>query len=285
VVYAPGDRFHKNSGSYRIGFTMLEVDRLPAAWVAQANQMHEVWTPTEWGAQVFRASGIQRPIHVIPLGVDTARFCPGLPRPQMPERTVFLSVFEWSTRKGWDILLRAYCAAFRADDPVLLLLKVDCRAPAVNPLREMLRLLPAPAPPVGVIYNATLTPAQLAELYAGSDCFVLPTHGEGWGMPILEAMACGVPAIATDWSGPTAFLTAANGYPLPLRGLEPTGSDEPYYREARWAAPDEAALVELLRQVAAHPEERRRKGQQAAQDAQEWTWAHAVARVRARLGL
>ncbi|GIV98012.1 MAG: hypothetical protein KatS3mg057_2669 [Herpetosiphonaceae bacterium] len=58
VIYAPGDRFCKNSGSYRIGFTMLEVDRLPPSWVEQANQMDEIWTPTEWGAEVFRASGI-----------------------------------------------------------------------------------------------------------------------------------------------------------------------------------------------------------------------------------
>ena len=40
---------------------MLETDRLPASWVEQSNQMDEVWTPTEWGAGVFRASGVTRP--------------------------------------------------------------------------------------------------------------------------------------------------------------------------------------------------------------------------------
>src|SRR5207248_2120134 len=69
VVYAPADRFSKNSGAYRIGFTMLEVDRLPTSWVEQANQMDEVWTPTSWGTDVFRASGVHRPLYVIPLGV------------------------------------------------------------------------------------------------------------------------------------------------------------------------------------------------------------------------
>jgi glycosyltransferase involved in cell wall biosynthesis len=282
-VYAPGDRFHKNSGSYRIGFTMLEVDRLPDAWVEQANQMDEIWTPTAWGADMFCASGIQRPVAVVPLGVDTSQFRPGAARAHLPDHTIFLSVFEWGTRKGWDILLRSYCAAFGPGDPVLLLLKIDCREPATNPLRELADLLPDPSPPVGVLYNQTLSAAQLAELYQQSDCFVLPTRGEGWGMPILEAMACGTPAIATHWSGPTAFLHEQNGYPLPVRSLTPTGLDKPYYRGAQWAAPDEAALVDLLRQAAADPAERRRKGIQAAQDAQQWSWQHAIDRVYERL--
>jgi hypothetical protein len=134
-----------------------------------------------------------------------------------------------------------------------------------------------------LIYNQHLTPGQLVDLYQGSDCFVLPTHGEGWGMTLLEAMACGTPAIATNWSAPTTFLTEANGYPLPSRGLIATGLDKPYYRDAQWADPDETALVDLLRHVAAHPDECRRKGQQAIQDVQQWTWTRAVDVVCERL--
>ena len=283
VVYAPADRFSKNSGSYRIGFTMLEVDRLPADWVGQANQMDEVWTPTTWGAEVFHASGVQRPIIVVPLGVDTTHFRPGSPRTKLADRTIFLSVFEWGARKGWDILLRAYRAAFRHNDPVLLLLKVDCRAPAEHPVREIAKLLPDPSPPVGLIYNQPLTGAQLVELYQSADCFVLPTRGEGWGMPILEGMACGVPAIATDWSGSATFVTPENGYLLPIRGLVPTCSDSPYYRDAQWADPDEAMLCELLRHVVAQPNERQAKGQQAVKDAQQWTWKQGVDQIYQRL--
>jgi glycosyltransferase involved in cell wall biosynthesis len=283
VVYAPGDRFSKNSGSYRIGFTMLETDRLPAGWVEQANQMDELWTPTEWGADVFRASGVTRPVYVVPLGIDTQRFRPAGPRARLAERTIFLSVFEWGERKGWDVLLRAYRAAFRPDDPVLLLLKVDCRMPLPNPVQAIARALPAPAPPVGLIYNQPLSGDQLVELYQGVDCFVLPTRGEGWGMPILEAMACGVPAIATDWSGQTAFLNAANGYPLPIRGLAATGSDALHYRGAQWAAPDEAALVDLLRQVANNPDERVAKGRAARAEAERWPWSRGVDAICARL--
>lgn len=283
VVYAPGDRFSKNSGAYRIGFTMLETDRIPASWVEQANQMDEVWTPSPWGADVFRASGVAQPVHVVPLGVDTERFRPGPPRTRLTERTVFLSVFEWGDRKGWDVLLRAYRAAFRPSDPVLLLLKVDCRMPVPNPIRAIAATLPEPSPPVGLIYNQPLTGAQLVELYQGADCFVLPTRGEGWGMPVLESMACGVPAIATGWSGQTTFLREENGYPLPIRGLVPTRSESPYYRGAQWAEPDADALVELLRRVAREPSERQAKGQAARAEAERWPWSRGIDAICARL--
>lgn len=284
VVYAPGDLFSKNSGNYRIGFTMLEVDRLPSVWVEQANQMDEVWTPTEWGKNMMRASGVQRPIHVVPLGVDTKVFRPATtPRQHLRDRTVFLSIFEWGERKGWDILLRAYRAAFKPHDPVLLLLKIDSRAPAANPVRAMAQFLPDPSPPVGLLYNQPLTITQLVDLYQSADCFVLPTRGEGWGMPVLESMACGVPAITTDWSGTTAFLTTGNGYPLPTTGLVAAAPEHPYYRNAQWANPDETALIELLRHVAANTDERRRKGARAAQDAQTWTWQRGVNTICQRL--
>ncbi|MFN8567261.1 MAG: hypothetical protein U0Z44_07015 [Kouleothrix sp.] len=88
---------------------MLETDRLPPSWVEQANQMDEVWTPSAWGAEVFRASGVARPVYVVPLGVDAARFQPAPPRTLLRDRTIFLSVFEWGERKGWEVLLRVRC--------------------------------------------------------------------------------------------------------------------------------------------------------------------------------
>ncbi len=283
VVYGRGDLFAKNSGRYRVGFTMLEVDRLPPAWVEQANQMDEVWTPTPWGAEMFRASGVTRPVYDVPLGVDLAQFSPGPPRARLAERTIFLSVFEWGRRKGWDALLRAYRAAFRPADPVLLLLKVDCRAPAGNPLRELAEALGAPAPPVGVLYNRAMAPAELAELYRAADCFVLPSRGEGWCMPALEAMACGTPAIVTAWGGPTTFLDEAVGYPLRASGLVPADEAEPLYRGARWAEPDVEHLVELLRRVHANRDEARAKGERAAAAARRWSWEAAAGRIVERL--
>src|SRR5207302_8557537 len=82
---------------------------------------------------------------------------------------------------------------------------------------------------------------QLPRLYGAVEAFVLPTRGEGWCRPLMEAMAAGLPAIATAWSGLTAFHNARVGYPLKYRlvPVSPAGAREiPVYAGHCWAEPD-----------------------------------------------
>jgi glycosyltransferase involved in cell wall biosynthesis len=103
-------------------------------------------------------------------------------------------------------------------------------------------------------------------------------------LPILEAMACGLPVIATDWSGQTEFFHGGVGYPLRVRRLVAANAKCPYYLGWRWADPDEEHLIALMRYVYEHPGEARQVGARAAQDAAaRWTWAHAAERICQRL--
>jgi len=56
---------------------------------------------------------------------------------------------------------------------------------------------------------------ELRNAYANADAFVLATRGEGWGLPVVEAMSMTLPVIATNWSGPEAYMTENNSYPVP----------------------------------------------------------------------
>ena len=124
VVCGQGDVFASNSGDYKIGFTMLETDGIPPEWVRQANLMDEVWVPSRFNAGTFRRSGVTRPIYVIPLGVDRNYFHPAATHQCFDGVFSFLSVFEWGERKAPELLLRAFNAEFRSNEPAILTCKV-----------------------------------------------------------------------------------------------------------------------------------------------------------------
>ena len=87
-----------------------------------------------------------------------------------------------------------------------------------------------------------LTREDVRDRLAAADAFVLPTRGEGWGLPIAEAMAMALPTVVTNHSGPSAYATDASAYLIPVLD----GTDEKGF-----ARPDPAALRRQLLQVVA----------------------------------
>ena len=72
--------------------------------------------------------------------------------------------------------------------------------------------------PYVLLTTCYVVQAELPSLYLAVDAFVLPSRGEGWGRPVMEAMAMGLPSIATNWSGtgeealPSPALSPAPNY-------------------------------------------------------------------------
>jgi GT2 family glycosyltransferase len=284
VAYAQADAFSRVRGKPGVGWTMLEVTGLPRDWVAGCNTMDEVWVPASFNVETFKSSGVKVPIHVMPLGVDVDYFHPGIRSFRPSSRFTFLSIFEWGERKAPELLLNAFANEFKPSDDALLLLSVFNIDPTIDVAVEIAKLdLPASAP-IAVLVNPEFADYQMGSLYRSADCFVLPTRGEGFGMPVLEAMASGLPAIATNWSGPADFLHDGIGYPLQVRSMIPAIARCPYYEGFEWADPDPDHLRALMRHVYEHPDEARAKGAAAASDvAAKHSWEAAAQRVHKRL--
>jgi glycosyltransferase involved in cell wall biosynthesis len=186
----------------------------------------------------------------------------------------FLSVFDWSLRKGWDILLKSYVLEFSPEDDVTLIIKTHSSLGystkqivelAADYIARILQRDPNHIPDI-VFHDANIPGHQMPDLYRSANCFVLPTRGEGWGRPFMEAMATGLPTIGTNWSGNTAFMKSDNSYlidceevPVPEAGWR----ELPIYRGHRWAEPSCEHLRYLMRTVYSRQEEAAQTGLRA----------------------
>lgn len=259
----------------------------PADWVAEVTDgVDRVWVPSEYVRSGYLAGGIPAGIvEVVPNGVDLDLFRPDGPGRALPGEAgcVFLWVGGTIWRKGIDLLVAAWQEAFDPHDDVLLVIKdngVDGAYRGQN-AGSGLRAMSESGDVAPVVYlEEHLTGDELPDLYRACDVLVAPYRGEGFAMPVLEAMACGVPPIHTG-SGPTAdFVPEDGGWALPARRSPiPAGSKLPLLAgEGYVHEVDHAALVAVLREAAGDPDGRRARGRSAAARALDYGWER-VARI------
>lgn len=184
---------------------------------------------------------------------------------------MFLSIFKWEERKGWRFLLEAYFREFEGEsDKVGLVIltnqyhsRVDFQE-EVRKLRESLGIEDSPRVPVVRFIKPGAPTADMPKIYKGADAFVLPSRGEGWGRPHVEAMAMELPLISAFWSGPTEYMTEENSYPLNIEGMDEIESGA--FKSHKWARPSVTHLRQLMRYVFENQQEARLKGKKARED-------------------
>ncbi|MFT7618912.1 MAG: glycosyltransferase involved in cell wall biosynthesis [Planctomycetota bacterium] len=271
--------------------TMFETDRIPAGWAAECNVADEVWVPCQFNIDSFTKGGVDpKKLKKFQLGIDAEPYAtPGAPF-EIPGRRGFnfLSIFDWALRKGWDVLLRAYFEAFTIDDDVSLTIRayaaIDDQDPIEKQIQDFMKaegVDPLRAPKI-IMIDRFISEAQMPSLYQAADAFVMPSRGEGWGLPYMEAMAAGLPTIGTRWSGQLEFMNDTNSHLIDLEGLVPVFSAQtrlsPFYESDHlWAQPSTCHLKEIMREVVANPEQAKALGQIAQDDVrQNWTCDHMV---------
>jgi glycosyltransferase involved in cell wall biosynthesis len=118
---------------------------------------------------------------------------------------------------------------------------------------------------------------HLAALYANSDVGLFPSRCEGGpNLVLMEYMACGGAAIATDFSGHRDVLTSLNS--IRLRGCRPFLFAPDGIPTARWCEPDIDEIVESLERAYRDRSLLDRVGRQAAIDSAQWVWDRAARR-------
>src|SRR5262249_1107979 len=185
-----------------------ETDTLPPDAVTHLNRCGLVIVPSRWGERSFRANGVTVPIEVVPLGYDPGGFTPQpLPNPS-PCRGGAFSPFpcreggrgvrsctfgtagaldEGGLRKNVQRVIDLFRRAFPKQPDARLRVKITPNSPPVSTHGDS-RI---------EVIDSALSPAELADWYRSLSAFVNASAGEGFGLHLLEAMACGVPLISS----------------------------------------------------------------------------------------
>jgi len=252
-------------------YTMWETDTLAPEWVQSLNRAARVLVPSAWQVEGFRRSGVTVPIEVVPLGHDPRLFHPSATR-QARECTfgTAAAVVAGGVRKNVQAVVDGFREAFPRETDVRLRVKLSLGSPIVETFDD---------PRIEVL-RAVLSPEELADWYRSLTAYVNLSSGEGFGLHLLEAVACGCPLVTPNHGGLTTFFEPASGYAVDFR-LEPVRGSEIY--SGHWATPEEASCVARLREVYENQADAAGNGLRAALVAAAFTWDAAGERLAAEL--
>lgn len=261
---------------YRVGRTMLETAALPTSQRrALMQRVDEVWLPSIGLLDAYLQAGfIPSTLHILPEAVDDELYSQTVSSPDLPtlnQHYNFYSNFKLEERKGWKPLLQAFVEEFAAGDAVSLWIQTHFHhlPPGVTNARNQSAVTeyvhsyvreyaqsinkPMDQLPLQQIHIVTelLSSEAMYRLTKSMHAFVLPTHGEGWCLPCVEAMASGLPAIVTNWSGPLHYLTVDNSLPLTYNNqlIAVTQQSLDFDADSQWVEPSKVQLKQHMRQL------------------------------------
>ncbi|MCI0396121.1 MAG: glycosyltransferase [Chloroflexi bacterium] len=237
--------------------TMWENSRLPAGWAERLNQARAVIVPTRFVAQVCRESGVTAPVEVVPEGVDpdVYHYEERPPHPGLTTLMVGTLVNRKHTLEG----IAAWKLAFGDDPEARLIIKARFK------YRNYI-----PDDPRISFIDTNEAVRGIAHWYRQADV-LLALGNEGFGLPLVEGMATGLPVIALNSEGQADVCQEAADYLLPVEPADWEMYDEaPFGRAGLYGVPGEAEVASSLRWVAGHGDEAREMGRSAA----DWVRQH-----------
>ena len=255
-------------------------------WIDTAKQADALMTISDFGLQVMQSEGLTyaRRLHC---GVDTERFSPATPEQKIALREklgipsdafVLASMAQNQGRKAWPEMLEGFFAFAENRTDCYYLLDCHPSSPGFD--------IPSMCKQFGWDRNKLIFKHEaesrglntLTLRYQVADAMAVLAYREGWGFPLVEAQACGVPAIAQDYCSGTEIVSNDQGVLIPRGAKHVSG-----WGNAVDYLPSVAGFVEGLERLYSDADYRAYVGALGREHALSLTWDQAVTEYEAAL--
>jgi glycosyltransferase involved in cell wall biosynthesis len=276
------DREQDEAGHHLL-LSLYEATRLPESWLEPLrNHAGTILVPSETVKRIYVSEGIPREsLSKIPYGYDPEVFHPPKTSSSDDESLRVLSVATPHYRKGLDYLRSLEDVAARGD--VTWHCHVPYRPGESSDFWEDPRIVNFFENGPFKLTTESVRDDEIASWMQQSDLVVQPSRSEGFGLVILESMACGTPVVTSDWGGHQEF--AGPGMIKVSGSHRPAGRAQYHQRRsgAEVVELDGSSFRTVVRSLLDRPERLERLGDCAVRTVENLTWDESAEKVVDRL--
>lgn len=264
-------------GLYNIGVTAaVETDVCNPEWIDAINRMDLTIVPSEFTKKTLTSSGfITKRIEVIPESwfeeIGKTDFENQKTNNKLVEKLKLDTKFNFllvgqftgnnaeNDRKNIAYTIKWLAEEFKSNEDVGLVIKTNSgrqtkldKQNCVNMLNQIIMQVKQGKGPKIYLLHGTMTDKEIVDVYTHPSikAIINLSHGEGFGLPTLEASACGLPVIATNWSAHTEYLNLGKWIKVDcaLGPIHPSRVDNKIFMEgSKWAFPEEKDFKRKVR--------------------------------------
>jgi glycosyltransferase involved in cell wall biosynthesis len=195
-----------------IMFTCCDTSDLPPNQIDKLRNADAMIAPNKANLEIYRKHFTR--VYLAQPAVDEHFFVPRKDyRVEGSEVFTFFFVGSYSFRKGVDVLVDCFLSEFSPSQACLHLhLPGEQTNRAANDINARMNVLGR----LGrfTLSSDNLSEAWMARSYNRADCFITCTRGEGWGLPLIEALLCGLPVVSPFTTGMADFLNDDIAFPI-----------------------------------------------------------------------
>jgi glycosyltransferase involved in cell wall biosynthesis len=258
-----------------------EESTFPPNYVDNFNRsLDGITVMSDFVKKVLIDNGVSVPIKTIGVGVDhICEISSKQLKINLGTTFKFLHISSGFPRKGIDILLEAYSKAFSKNDKVTLIIKTfpNMHNTADEQIKKFHQTHSKCAEII--LINEDLDYPYLLDLYHQSDVLVAPSRGEGFGLPMAEAMLLGLPVITTGFGGQCDFCDENNSWLINYSFQK--AETHMQLDDSIWAEPDVGHLAKLMQTLKNLPKDKiKPKTDKAKQNIQNnFKWIDCASRL------